>query len=156
MTGRPGTRRLFVAVLVTVIGVTGCRPEAAPETASTSGIPASVPPAAADAVRATIDAVNAGAGGSAADQQQLLASLVDPDHRAEVVGCPTATTTVRFEPIYPGLRALDVESDSYALPTLIRIFRGDRAAGTDLTTLQLVIRPAAGGNEAFLTPFCVN
>ena len=62
-----------------------------------------------------------------------------------------ATTTVRFEPVYAGLRLLQGQADTaatrptYALPTLIRIYSDGRLVGTDLTTLQLVVNSATGG-----------
>ena len=39
----------------------------------------------------------------------------------------------------------------YALPTLIRIFTGDRITGTDLTTLHIGVHDGA----ASITPLCV-
>jgi len=117
-------------------------------------------PAEADAaaVRATVDAFNDTA--TPADQRQRLADLVEPDRRNEVERCAAASTTVRFEPVYAGLRALAGESGpsstTYALPTLARVYSSDRLVGTDLTTLQLVVNAATGVTEAYLTPFCVN
>ncbi len=128
--------------------------------AAATPIADSVPARDAEAVRATIDAINATAGGPVADQQRRLVDSVDPDDRADVGRCPPATTTVRFEPVYAGLRGTggSADSTSYALPTLIRIYTGSRMTGTDLTTLQLVVRPSDGATStaAYLTPFCVN
>jgi len=169
-TGGPVIAAMLAAVLLAVLaavlatiggaaGIVGGRADAAP------GAPPSdtstVPPADAAAVHAAIDAINATAGGPVADQQQRLAQLTDPDRRAGL-RCPVATTTVRFEPVYPGLRITGGQpgSTGYALPTLIRIYTGDRMTGTDLTALELVVRPAGdgagAGNAAYLTPVCVN
>jgi hypothetical protein len=92
-------------------------------------------------------------------QQSVLQSLVDPALVAELDRCPAATTTLRFEPVYAGLRpAPDWTSTGgtltgtiYALPTLIRIYTGDRITGTDLATLHF----GTSSDEAFLTPLCV-
>ena len=169
-TGGPVIAAMLTAVLVAVLaavlatigaaaGIVGGRADAVP------GAPPSetstVPAADADAVHAAIDAINATAGGPVADQQQRLAQLTDPD-RSAGLRCPVATTTVRFEPVYPGLRITGRQpgSTGYALPTLIRIYTGDRMTGTDLTALELVVRPAGdgagAGNAAYLTPVCVN
>ena len=73
--------------------------------------------------------------------------------------CPSAPTTLRFEPVYAGLRPTPAWSSPhgvpagtvYALPVLIRIYTGDRITGTDLATLRLGVR----GHEASITPLCV-
>ncbi|HEY7816314.1 MAG TPA: hypothetical protein VIC62_23910 [Nakamurella sp.] len=134
--------------------------------AVSSAVPAALPAADAEvaAIRATVDAFNAAAAGDPSDQRQRLLDLVDPDRREAVEQCAVATTTVRFEPVYAGLRMLRGPADTpatrptYALPTLIRIYSDGRLTGTDLTTLQLVVNSATGGGptEAYLTPFCVN
>ena len=117
--------------------------------------------AAADeqAIRDTIDRLNAAAGGAVADQQAVLHGVVDPALRADLDKCPVPTTTVRFEPVYPGLRpapgwtAADgpLSGTEYALPSLIRSYTGERITGTDLTTLHVGV----SGGEAYLTPLCV-
>lgn len=122
-------------------------------------MPAAIPAADAAAVRATVEEFNAAADGTPSDQRQRLVELVDPDRRERAIQCPTATTTVRFEPVYAGLRALaDDGARTYVLPTLIRVYDGGRLAGTDVAALQLVVRPATGDGtpEAYLTPFCVS
>jgi len=189
MTGRPAPRRPLrspgpfrLAVVVTaLLAVTACRstPGPAPEPSTSARAPAggAASPAQIEAIRTTLDAVNATAGGPVADQQAELIAHVDPDRRDEARRCPPATTTVRLETIDQGLRALpepstdpaagstdtpdssgaaDPGSTTFALPTLIRIFAGDRLVGTDLTTLRMVVRDTDGGGEAYLTPFCVN
>jgi len=187
MTGRPTGRRPLrspgsfrLAVVVTaLLGVTACQSTPAPAPASTS---ARAPgdrvasPTEIDAIRTTLDAVNATAGGPVADQQDQLIAHVEPDRRDEMRRCPPATTTVQLETVDQGLRALPEPSTdpatgapgatdasaagpgttTFALPTLIRIFSGDRLVGTDLTTLRMVVRDTDGGGEAYLTPFCVN
>lgn len=180
---RPRTRTpgpLHVVIIVAaLVAAAACQATFPPETATapptatatatattTLGAQADI-----DAIRATVDAVNVTAGGPVADQQAQLLAHVDPARRDEVRRCPAATTTIRLEPVDQGLRALpepsadaaaaagtpsDGTTTSYALPTLIRIFSGDRLIGTDLTTLKLVVRDTNTGDEAYLTPFCVN
>lgn len=176
---RPRTRTpgpLHVVIIVAaLVAAAACQATSPPETATapptatattTLGAQADI-----DAIRATVDAVNVTAGGPVADQQAQLLAHVDPARRDEVRRCPAATTTIRLEPVDQGLRALpepsadaaaaagtpsDGRTTSYALPTLIRIFSGDRLIGTDLTTLKLVVRDTNTGDEAYLTPFCVN
>lgn len=176
---RPRTRipgpLQVVIIVATLVAAAACQATSPPETATapptatattTLGAQADI-----DAIRATVDAVNVTAGGPVADQQAQLLAHVDPARRDEVRRCPAATTTIRLEPVDQGLRALpepsadaaaaagtpsDGTTTSYALPTLIRIFSGDRLIGTDLTTLKLVVRDTNTGDEAYLTPFCVN
>lgn len=155
-TGRP---TLVAALLVgALIVAAGCG-WSAPSSGEAADRPAisQVPSADADAIRSTVDAVNESTSGTPADQQARMQDLVDPGRRDEVARCPAATTTVQFEPVYSGLRRIGSEPGAYALPTLIRVHSGGRLTGTDLTTLQFVVRPAADGTvEAYLTPFCVN
>lgn len=106
-----------------------------------------------------MDTFNAAAAGSVDAQQTVLHSLVDPTLSGDLDRCPAATTTVRFEPVYAGLRPSpgwtapggSLTGTVYALPTLIRIYTGDRVTGTDLTTLHFGVT----FDEAFLTPLCV-
>ena len=145
----------FLAVAVgalTACALTACTPAppivAAPE-----------PSAAELTIRAAIDGLNATAGGEVADQQEALRRTVDPALLAELDRCPPAQTTLRFEPVYAGLRPdPDWRGPSgtpagtvYALPTLIRIYTGDRITGTDLGTLFLGIEDG----RALLAPVCV-
>jgi hypothetical protein len=120
----------------------------------------SIPPDDEQAIRTTIERLNASAGGSVADQQAALTAAVEPDSAQALADCPAVTTTLHFEPVYPGLRLSpewtpkqgELAGTVYALPTLITIFTGNRVTTTDLTTLHLGV--AAG--EAFLTPLCVS
>jgi hypothetical protein len=124
-----------------------------------SGTTAAVPPGDGAAIRHAIDAINATAGGPVSDQQAVLAHLVSPALAAALRNCPSATTTLRFEPVYTGLRPTPAWSSPhgvpagtvYALPVLIRIYTGDRITGTDLATLHLGVR----GHAASITPLCV-
>ncbi len=170
LAGPPGRARWVAVLIGLLLGSAACQPTSHPE----STVPAAaVPRSAIDAVHATLAAVNAAAGGPAAAQQAALIAHIDPARRDEARNCPVATTTVRLEPVDAGLRALPEAavaesgtagaSDSgsapaaaYALPTLIRSFAGDRLVGTDLTTLRLIVRETDTGDEAYLTPFCVN
>ena len=80
-----------------------------------------------------------------AGQQAVAAPAGRAGTGSALDDCPPATTTLRFEPVYPGLRprragpaaAGSLTGTVYALPTLIRIYTGDRITGTDLTTLHL-------------------
>ncbi|WP_420122566.1 hypothetical protein [Nakamurella sp.] len=197
----PVAARLAAAAVVLAVLV-GCRDTPA---ATGTAAPGSAPAAAVSgeatisdadraAIRATVDAVNATAGGPVAAQQAELLARTDPDRRGEVQRCPDATTTVRFEPVDRGLRAAPGSPDgpdgsigsdgsvgsngsngstgsggkggstpatapggtAYRWPALIRIYSGDRVVGTDLTTLQIIVRSGGTGVEAYLTPFCVN
>ncbi len=124
------------------------------------GSPFTVPPDDQRAIRTTLDRINAAAGGPAAGQQKVLADVVDPGSAAVLRRCPPTTSTLRFEPVYDGLRpAPDWRPTSgtltgavYALPALIRIYAGDRVTGTDLTTLHFGVRDG----EAWLTALCVS
>ncbi len=180
---RPVLVPAVAAVAILLSGVVAC--DAGPTTdgpvSAVASPPSSAPdrePAAHDipladlaAIRATVDALNSAAGGRPTDQRDLLANLVEPARQSVVNACPPPATTVRFEPVYPGLRiATEAPASvpgavSYALPSLIRVYTGERETGTDLTTLLLVVQPSteASGSgaetartEAYLTPFCVN
>lgn len=128
---------------------------------STGGTGASsdVPDDDEQAIRRTIETLNAAAADGVAGQQAVLAKLVDPTLLDALDDCAPATTTLRFEPTYLGLRLAPGWTGSngpstgpiYALPTLIRIYTGDRITGTDLTTLHLGVQVG----EAYLTPLCV-
>ena len=111
------------------------------------------------AIRATVDRLNATAGGSVAGQQAALAAALEPDSTSALDDCPAATTTLRFLPVYSALRPSPewtprkaaLAGTVYALPTLIRIYTGDRVTATDLTTLHFGV----SSGEAFITPLCV-
>lgn len=158
---------LVVAAVLFAALVTGCTSdEAADPTARTTPggdtVAAGTSKIPADdetAIRAAIDRLNATATGSVADQQATLAALVDPALASALDQCPAATTTLHFEPVYRELRASPdwtAQSGSlagtvYAVPSLVRIYTGNRITGTDLTTLHLGVQ----AGEAYLTPLCV-
>jgi hypothetical protein len=149
------------AAVILAVGAAGCTADgAAPATQQeVSNVAAQVPADDEAAIRRTIDALNATSAGTVANQQAALATSVEPALTSALDDCPPATTTLRFEPIYPALRASPDWTSStgtltgtvYALPTLLRIFTGDRMTGTDLTTLHLAVQ----AGEAFTTPLCV-
>lgn len=100
----------------------------------------------------TVAAVNATAGGDPARQRAVLQALVAPDRSADQRSCEPATTTVRFEPVWTGLRPdPSGAARSYVLPTLIRSYTDGRITGTD--TAALVISVTDG--NAHLPPLCV-
>jgi len=146
---------LIVAALVTI---SACTPDPSPAVtpaAESSSIPADDE----QAIARTIDRFNAAAAGPVAGQQTVLSELIDPALVGGLDKCPPATTTLRFEPIYPALRPAPgwtpqtgaLGGTVYALPTLIRIYTGDRITGTDLTTLHLGVHDG----EAYLTSLCL-
>ena len=144
------------AVLGTLVMTASCTgTQALPSTLAST-----VPAADEQAIRATLQRVNATAGGPVSNQQQVLADLVDPGSAAALHRCPRTTATLRFEPVYQGLRSApdwrpaagSLTGTVYALPALIRIYTGDRVTGTDLTTLHLAVQ----GGEASLTALCVS
>ncbi len=160
MTAAADRRRvaLCAAVLaVTVVLGAGCTGAGStPSGAVASGVPVGD----LDAIRTTVDRFNRTAAGAVAEQQDVLKSLVDPGSAAALDKCPTATSTLRFEPVYPALRPAPewaptdgtLAGTVYALPSLIRIYTGDRITGTDLTTLHLGVHDG----EALLTAVCVS
>lgn len=166
----PAARLVLACTLVAVVAFgsacTATTPDPTPPSSTSTpgtagGSPGSaIPLQDGQAIRATIDTINATAGGSVTDQQAVLASVVDPALEGAFRGCsPPPTTTLRFEPVYAGLRATPDWTAAngtpggtvYALPVLIRIFTGDRITGTDLTTLHLGVHDG----EASITPLCV-
>lgn len=159
-----GRARLFglATALVVAACATGCTSGWQPDAAATSAAVSVAPSIPADdesAIRRTIDALNVSASGTVAGQQSVLRTLVEPALTSALNDCPPATTTLRFEPVYPGLRpspdwtgsADSLTGTVYALPTLIRIYTADRITGTDLTTVHL----AVDAGEAYITPLCV-
>ncbi len=130
-----------------------------PGTANTAlGSSPGIPAADAQSIRDTIEAMNTSAAEGVAEQQATLAAVVEPALAKALDDCAPATTTWHFEPIYRGLRPIPGWSGSngpltgtvYALPTLIRVYTGDRITGTDLTTLHFGVQ----AGEAYLTPLC--
>jgi hypothetical protein len=159
-------RGWLVAVLTAASIACGSACTADPVRAGDAGRPAlvnaassGVPAADEEAIRGTIEELNSAAGGGVREQQETLAALVEPALAQALDDCAPATTTLRFEPVYPGLRAApgwtgssgSLTGTTYALPTLIRIYTGDRITGTDLTTVHLGVQ----AGEAYLTPLCV-
>lgn len=112
-----------------------------------------VPAATVTAIRAAIDAVNAAAGGTPAQQRAVLQKLVDPARAQDQRGCPTAKSTVRFDASWDDLRAdPNGAAQTYVLPTLIKIYTADRITGTDVTALVISV----SGRRAQLPPLCVS
>jgi hypothetical protein len=99
-------------------------------------------------VEDAVSSFNSTAGGPVATQQAALHRIVSAGQTAVQDKCPRASTTISFEPVYPRLSpSPDWRPPSgtlpgvvYALPTLIRIYTGDRITGTDLTDLHLSIQ----------------
>ena len=151
----------LVGLLIVVGLVTACTADAPfpPSTTVTSAVVGGTPQDDEEAIRSAIDAINATAGGPVAAQQAVLAGIVDPALSDAFRHCSSATTTLRFEPVYTGLRATPDWTGAdgtpagtlFALPVLIRIYTGDRITGTDLTTLHLGVHDGA----ASITPLCV-
>jgi hypothetical protein len=156
---------VVAAVLLAAL-VSGCTSDEAADPARTTPVgdtvaagTSKIPADDETAIRAAIDRLNATATGSVADQQAALADLVDPALASTLDQCPAATTTLHFEPVYRGLRASpdwtapsgSLVGTVYAVPSLVRIYTGDRITGTDLTTLHLGVQ----AGEAYLTPLCV-
>ena len=143
-------------IVATLIPVAACTVD---PTQPASPSPAVVPADDERAISRTIDRFNDAAAGPAADQEAVLMELVDPALVGDLDRCPPVTATLRFEPIYPALRPAPdwtptsgvLSGTVYALPTLIRIYTGDRITGTDLTTLHLGVT----GGEAYLTSLCL-
>ena len=141
-----------------LLAIAACTPDPAGP-ASPSAPAAAVPSDDQRAIARTIDRFNAAATGQAADQEAVLTEIVDPALAGDLDRCPPVTATLRFEPIYPALRPAPEWTPNtgvlggtvYALPTLIRIYTGDRITGTDLTTLHLGVT----GGEAYLTSLCL-
>lgn len=98
-------------------------------------------------IRQAINSFDAAAGGPVGAQQTVLLSLVSPGQTTVQRHCPVATSTITFDPVYarlapaptwrPGSGTLP--GTVYALPTLIRIYTGNRITGTDLTDLHVAI-----------------
>lgn len=158
---------IWLAVLAALTTITACTgtevPQAGPAQRAAGdpgGWPAAIPAADEQAISATLDRINATAGGAVARQQAVLAAVVDPGSAPTLHRCPPTTSTLRFEPVYSGLRptpdwrpeAGALSGTRYALPVLIRTYTGDRMTGTDLTTLHLGVQ----GGAAWLTALCVN
>lgn len=115
-------------------------PSGAGSSASPGPAGALVPSADYRAIRHTIDAINATAGGPVARQRALLTEMVFAGQRTSQQECPEALSTLLFRPAYSSLRPAPedaVDGASYLLPTLIKIFHGNRITGTDVSTLRI-------------------
>jgi hypothetical protein len=127
-----------------------------------------VPASAGDvaAIRRSIGAINATAGGPVADQRAVLNRLAAPSEAGLQKECPAAQSTIRLDPVYTDLRSPPDDGSlgptttaasaaaggitatgtagvsaqrEYLLPALITVFTGNRITATDLTTLQLFV-----------------
>ena len=142
-------RALAVAALLVLAG---CVNPTNPTTAAAQDDPTST-------VRHTIEEFNATAAGPVTAQKAKLAELVSPGQASVQSRCPAATSTISFEPVYARLTpAPDWKPTSgtlpgtvYALPTLIRVYTGDRITSTDLTDLHVSIQ----GGRAWLPALCL-
>ena len=145
-----------LSVGMLALGLTAC----ASATSASSAMVSSSPPlpsatvvssaassAALPLVQAAITRFNQTAGGSVDDQQSVLRTLIASGQSAEQKACPTATTTIELEPVYARLAATPewhpasgaLAGTVYELPTLIRIYTGDRITGTDLADLHVTV-----------------
>lgn len=139
-------RGAVAAAAMTVV-LTSCSTSVAP-TVTTTPPHSGVPSTAQLAVQRAVDAFNEAAGGPVSRQQAALAVLLDAGQRSVQRKCAEATTTLRFEPVYPRLApapgwqptAGSLSGTVYALPTLIRIYSGNRITGTDLTDLHVAVQ----------------
>ena len=144
---RWGAVRAAVVVAAVTVLATSCSTPTSP--AATAGSARStVPNDVQAAVQHAVDAFNEAAGGPVPRQQAALAMLLDAGQRPVQRSCAQATTTLRFQPVYsrlapaPGWKptAGALTGTVYALPTLIRIYSGNRIIGTDLTDLHLAVQ----------------
>jgi hypothetical protein len=148
-TGIPGpTGALTLAAIValaTAMALAGCTASTSSHSTPTTTAAAS-DPVALNEIQSTIDAINATARGPVGAQRAVLQSLATPDQRADQRACPTATTTLAFDPAYRGLR--QTGSGEYLLPVYITIYTGDRISGSDLATLHLRLMGGAARTSA--------
>jgi hypothetical protein len=153
------TSPLAVLIVAALVTISACTPDPSPAVTTQAAESSSIPADDEHAIARTIDRFNAAAAGPVAGQQTVLSDLIDPALVGGLDKCPPATATLRFEPIYPALRPAPgwvprqgaLGGTIYALPTLIRIYTGDRITGTDLTTLHLGVHDG----EAYLTSLCL-
>lgn len=157
MADRSRSRATVVALLLLTAGCTSTSP---------SPVPATTPTAAdgpSTAAQATIDAINATAGGDVAVQQEVLRRLVDPARAAEQAACAPASITIRIDPAMDRLERLaDLPTDAatdtttavtetstgaggadtsirFRLPVLLEVYTGAVRTGTDLAGLELTL-----------------
>lgn len=129
------TRRRRAAALLAAAALTALL-----AACTTTPAPAPAAPAVDDpaitAIKAAIATVNATAGGPVAAQRAVLDRLAAPDAAAEQRACPTATTTLAFDPAY---RGVTIDDGAYLVPTYITIYTGDRITGSDLASLHFTV-----------------
>lgn len=131
------TRRVVIAGLLLCAALAGCT--ASPSESGLSAQTVTDSPTVA-AIRATIDEINATAGGPVTAQRAVLQARVTVAQSADQLACPTAANTLSFEPAYGDLRpAPDDPDGGFVLPAYITIYTGDRIIGSDLTSLHLWI-----------------
>ena len=126
---------------------TACTAGAPSPTGAPAVEPGRVPSDVQTVVHRAIDRFNATAGGPIAAQQAELAGAVAPAQRSAQLSCPAPTGTIALDPVYDRLAAAPRWKPSsgvlpgtlYALPTLIRIYTGNRLTATDLTELHLSV-----------------
>ena len=122
--------------------------------------PLGVPTEVLQDVQRAVDRFDAAAGGPVSAQQAALGALLDSGQRSVQRHCAAATTTLSFDPVYgrlapaPGWRPNQgtLSGAVYALPTLIRIYTGNRMTGTDLTDLHLAVQ----GGRAWFPALCLS
>lgn len=161
MTKNHARRRTYraIAVWLTAVCVTLSSCTLSPRHRP-SPAPTPPPPSAEEtAARATIDIINATAGGPIDEQRAILEKWAAPAEKIAQHECPAATTTLEFAPAWRNLRpdpittTVDTSHNgvAYLLPTLIRIYDGERITGTDMVSLRLWIRD----NTAYISALCV-
>ncbi|WP_188944574.1 hypothetical protein [Nakamurella endophytica] len=132
---------------------------AAGTTAGTDTGTASAPdPQLVARVRAVFDRLSAAAAGAPAAQQQLFLQVVDPGQLSVQRRCVVPTGTLTFEPAYAYLAAAPdwqpaqgtMTGTVYSLPSLLRVHRQGRIAGTDLADLHISV----SGDTVRLTALC--
>lgn len=128
----------------TLLLTAGCTPAQSSYSPTTPVSPART------AIEKTIAAINQTAGTTVAAQRAVLTRLAAPDQRAKQAACPTATTTLAFDPAYRGL--VKQPDGSYLLPTYITIYTGPTITGSDLATLTIRLDDGA----ARTTALCVS
>ena len=159
MRAAAGLRAALVAVALTW-GLAGCSSTLLDPTGATSTPPRqiAVPADVQHDIEQAVDSFNAAAGGSVSGQRTALAALLAGGQRSVQRRCAAASTTLEFEPVYgrlapaPGWTPSQGTLDGtvYALPTLIRIYTGNRITGTDLTDLHLAVQDG----RAWLPALC--
>jgi hypothetical protein len=151
--------RAAAAALVLSGALTCCSSTPAGPAAGTSPPRPTVAATELQWVQRAVDSFNAGAGGPVSGQQTALAALLDSGQRSVQSACSAATTTLRFEPVYGRLAAAPgwrpgkgtLSGTVYAVPTLIRIYLGNRITGTDLTDLHVSVH----AGRAWLPALCL-